>query len=65
MNKKTIILLSGGIDSTTTLVYAINQGYECYAISFEYNQKHKIELNYAKEIAQKYSVKEHKIIKIN
>ena len=65
MNKKAIILLSGGIDSTTTLVYAINQGFECYAISFDYNQKHKIELEYAKEIARKYKVKEHKIIKID
>ncbi len=65
MNKKAIILLSGGIDSTATLVSAINEGYECYAISFDYNQKHKIELEYAKKIAKKYNVKEHKIIKLN
>jgi len=65
MNKKAIILLSGGIDSTTTLVFAINQSFECYAISFDYNQKHKIELEYAKKIAMKYKVKEHKTIKIN
>lgn len=65
MNKKAIILLSGGIDSTATLVYAIKEGYECYAISFDYNQKHKIELEYAKKTAKKYNVKSHKIIKIN
>jgi len=63
--KKAIVLLSGGIDSTTTLVYALNQGFECYAISFDYNQKHKVELDYAKKIAKKYNVKEHKIIKIS
>jgi 7-cyano-7-deazaguanine synthase len=65
MNKKAIILLSGGIDSTSTLVYALKQGFECYAISFDYNQKHKIELEYAKKLAIKYKVKEHKIIKID
>ncbi len=65
MSKKAIILLSGGIDSTATLVYAIKQEFECYAISFDYNQKHKIELEYAKKIAKKYKVKEHKIIKLN
>ena len=64
-NKKAIILLSGGIDSTATLVYTINQGFECYAISFDYNQKHKIELEYAKQIALKFKVKQHKIIKID
>lgn len=65
MNKKAIILLSGGIDSTATLVYAIKQGFECYAISFDYNQKHIIELEYAKKIAQKYKVKEHKTINLD
>ena len=65
MNKKAIILLSGGIDSTATLVYAIKEDYKCYAISFDYNQKHKIELEYAKEIAKKYNVIEHKIIKLD
>ena len=42
MNKKAIILLSGGIDSTLTLVYALKQDFECYAISFDYNQKQKL-----------------------
>jgi len=65
MNKKAIVLLSGGIDSTATLVYAIKKGFECYAISFDYNQKHKIELEYAKEIAIKYKAIEHKIVQID
>ncbi len=65
MNKKAIILLSGGIDSTATLVYAIKQGFECYAISFDYNQKHKIELEYSKKLTLKYKIKEHKIVKID
>jgi 7-cyano-7-deazaguanine synthase len=65
MNKKAVILLSGGIDSATTLVYAIKKGFECYAISFDYNQKHKIELEYAKNLAIKYGIKKHIIVKIN
>lgn len=60
--KKAIVLLSGGIDSSTTLVIAKSEGFECYAISFDYNQRHKIELESAKKIAKNIGVKEHLII---
>lgn len=63
--KKAIVLLSGGLDSTTVLAIAKNSGYEVYALSFEYGQRHKIELDFAKKIAEKYLVKEHKIAKID
>ncbi len=63
--KKAIILLSGGLDSTTVLKIAQNSGYEAYALSFAYGQRHKIELSFAKKIAKKYKVKEHKIAKID
>lgn len=52
--KKAIILLSGGLDSTTCLAYAKSQGYECHALSFDYGQKHAAELNAAKKIAAHY-----------
>ncbi|MFQ6678334.1 MAG: 7-cyano-7-deazaguanine synthase QueC [Fidelibacterota bacterium] len=63
--KKAIILLSGGLDSATCLAIAQHMGYELYALSFNYGQRHNFELNSAKNIAHNYSVKKHKIIKID
>jgi len=65
MNKKAIILLSGGLDSTTCLAMAQSQGYDCYALSFRYGQKHSSELNAAKLIAKTSEVKLHKIIDLD
>jgi 7-cyano-7-deazaguanine synthase len=65
MNKKAIVLLSGGLDSTTTLAIAKNAGFDIYALSFSYGQRHNIELEFAKKIAQEFSVKEHKIATID
>ncbi len=64
MSKKAIILLSGGLDSITVLAYAKHQGYSCYALSFDYGQRHNAELNAAKSIAQHYQVVDHKIINL-
>lgn len=63
--KKAIVLLSGGLDSTTVLAMAQNAGFEVYALSFSYGQRHKIELNFARKIAQNAKVKEHKIAEID
>lgn len=63
--KKAIILLSGGLDSATVLAMAIDQGYECYAISFAYGQRHAYELESAKEVAHAGGVKDHKIVSID
>jgi 7-cyano-7-deazaguanine synthase len=60
--KKAVILVSGGLDSTTCLAIAKSQDFECYALSINYDQRHKAELEAAKAIATHYSVKEHKII---
>ena len=60
--KKAVILLSGGLDSATTLYIAKSEGYELYALSFDYNQRHRIELESAKKIAEAASVKRHLII---
>ena len=59
--KKAVILLSGGLDSATTLALAKNDGYACHALSFSYGQRHILELKKAAEIAEKYRAP-HKII---
>ena len=61
---KAIILLSGGLDSTTCLAFAKAKNYECYALSFAYGQRHHVELDAAKKIAKIYNVIEHKIINL-
>ncbi|MFL2980404.1 MAG: 7-cyano-7-deazaguanine synthase QueC [Methylophilaceae bacterium] len=65
MSKKAIILLSGGLDSTTVLAIAKSQGYDCYAMTINYQQRHSSELKAAKKIANLYSVKDFKIVDIN
>ncbi|HIG92053.1 MAG TPA: 7-cyano-7-deazaguanine synthase, partial [Methylococcaceae bacterium] len=62
MKKKAIILLSGGLDSITVLALAKGQGYRCYALSFDYGQRHNSELVAAHNIAETYNVVEHKVI---
>jgi 7-cyano-7-deazaguanine synthase len=62
--KKAVVLLSGGLDSATTLAIAKEQGYICYALSFDYGQRHGAELNSAKRIARESRVVEHKLIRI-
>jgi len=64
MPKKAIVLLSGGLDSITVLALAKQQGFTCYALSFDYGQKHNAELIAAAQIASDYQVTEHKIIKL-
>ncbi len=61
---KAIILFSGGLDSTVILAMAMHAGLDCYALSFDYGQRHRIELEAAKAIAQRYGVA-HRIVKID
>ena len=63
--KKAIILLSGGLDSTTCLAIAKNQGFACYALSFQYGQKHDAELEAAKKIAAAFNVETHYIMPLS
>ena len=65
MTDKAVILLSGGLDSATTLAIASTQNFECYALSFNYSQRHKIELQAAKKIAEDFSIMKHKILDID
>jgi 7-cyano-7-deazaguanine synthase len=62
MTPKAIVLFSGGLDSTTTLAIAKNAGYDLFAISFNYGQRHKVEIEKAKIIAEHMGVKEHRIV---
>ncbi len=63
--KRAVVLLSGGIDSTTTLAVVKAEGYEIYALSFDYGQRHKIELESACLNADKFDAKKHIIINFN
>lgn len=63
--KKAVVLLSGGLDSTTCMAIAKSEGYEIYPISFEYGQRHSRELECAKEVAKYFDVKEHKVIRMD
>ncbi len=66
MNNRAIVLISGGLDSATVLRLVAIQGYEIYAMSFNYGQKHLIELEMAKKLVQNEKcVKEHKIISMD
>src|SRR6266568_3036016 len=63
--KGAVVLLSGGLDSTTTLAIAIAQSYEAYALSFDYGQRHQIEIDAARRIAGSLGAKEHRVAKID
>ncbi len=63
--KRAVVLLSGGIDSTTTLALAKREGYRVYALSFRYGQRNRFELDAAKRVAKAIGVEEHLIIDID
>jgi 7-cyano-7-deazaguanine synthase len=63
--KKAVILLSGGLDSSTSAAIAKSENFEIFAVSFCYGQRHSIEIDCAKKIAESLGVKEHKIINID
>ena len=61
---KAVVLLSGGLDSVTTLALAREQGFDCYALSLDYGQRHTAELAAARRLAAAANVKQHKVISI-
>lgn len=63
--KKAVVLLSGGLDSATVLALAQAQGFDCYALSFRYGQRHAVELDCAARIAQAAGVVEHRTVSID
>jgi 7-cyano-7-deazaguanine synthase len=62
---KAVCLLSGGLDSSTCLGVARREGFECYALSFDYGQRHRIELDAAARVAGQFGAKEHRVVKID
>lgn len=62
---KAVCLLSGGLDSTTCLAYARRDGYLCYAISFDYGQRHRVELESAQRAAAALGAERHIIVPID
>jgi 7-cyano-7-deazaguanine synthase len=64
-DRRAICLLSGGLDSATCLAIAREAGYECYCLSFDYGQRHRIELAAARRVAQQLGAKEHRVAKID
>jgi len=63
--KKAVILFSGGMDSATVIAIAKSQGYQCYALSFNYGQRHHAELKAAKRLAVEFEVQQHEIIDLD
>jgi 7-cyano-7-deazaguanine synthase len=64
-SKRAVVLLSGGLDSTTVLAIAPSEGYEVHALSFAYGQRHSWELEAAKRVAQSLGVKQHRIVPLD
>ena len=63
--RRAVVLLSGGMDSATTLAIAADQGYETYALSFRYGQRHSAELDAATNLARMFGAVEHKIVDLD
>ena len=65
MNHKAVVLLSGGLDSATVAASAIRDGFEVYALSFAYGQRHSVELEAAQRVVSALGVSEHRIVPID
>ena len=65
MTNKAIVLLSGGLDSATTLAIAQSEGYACYCLSLDYGQRHRAELDAAAKLAASLGASEHRVLKVD
>lgn len=63
--RRAVVLLSGGLDSATTLAMARDEGFECYAISFDYGQRHRFELEAAQKVGRAFEVTRHIVVPID
>jgi len=65
LHPRAVVLLSGGLDSSTTLFMAREQGFELHALSFDYGQRHRVELRAAKRVAKRAGVTSHRVVKLD
>ena len=65
MSDKAVVLVSGGLDSSTVLALALQQCYRCYTLSFDYGQRHRSELEAAKRVSELMKVEEQKIVRLD
>jgi len=63
--RKAVVLLSGGLDSATVLAMAVDQGYECHVLSFDYGQRSRTELNAARAVAAAFGVRDHRVVRLS
>jgi 7-cyano-7-deazaguanine synthase len=64
MTKPAVVLLSGGLDSATALALAIEADFDCHAISFDYGQRHRCELDAARRVAQSLRIRDHRVVPV-
>ena len=65
MSRKAVILCSGGIDSTTVIAMARSEGFELYALTVDYGQRHRQEIRKARQVASQWGVEKHIVVKVN
>jgi 7-cyano-7-deazaguanine synthase len=65
MNKSCVVLLSGGLDSTTCLAWARAQGFSCHTLAIDYGQRHRVELDAATRVAEAFGVTDHRVVRID
>jgi len=64
--KKAVVLLSGGLDSSTALAWAVKQqGWQCHTVAFDYGQRHRIELEASEQVASAFGVTDHRVINVD
>ncbi|MBQ61872.1 MAG: 7-cyano-7-deazaguanine synthase QueC [Gammaproteobacteria bacterium] len=62
---RAVVLLSGGLDSATTLAIAVSRGFSCYCLSFDYGQRHRAEIEYARVLADQLGAREHRTARLD
>jgi 7-cyano-7-deazaguanine synthase len=63
--RRAVVLTSGGLDSTTTLAIAQAQGFDCYALTVDYGQRHRVEIEAARRVAQALRARDHAVIAVD
>ncbi len=64
-SQKAIVLLSGGLDSATCLLIAKAEGFDVFALSFDYGQRHRVEISMARQLANRYGAREHRVVRLD